>query len=42
MSLYDVILSNVEEVLQSLMERQNPDDYTNIAKLIEILEIIRG
>ena len=42
MSLYDAILSNVEEVLQSLMERQNPDDYTNIAKLIEILETIRG
>lgn len=42
MSLYDVVLSNVEMVLHSLTERQNPDDYTNITKLIEILEIIRG
>ena len=42
MSIYDDILSNIESVLHSLMERQNPEDYTNIAKLIEVLEMIRG
>jgi hypothetical protein len=42
MSIYDVILDDVNIVLQSLISKNNPEDYSNIARLIEILEIIRG
>lgn len=41
MSIYDIILSNIEDVLQSLMSNKNPEDYINILKLIEIIYIIR-
>jgi hypothetical protein len=41
MSTYDVILENVEVVLKSLMSRKSPEDYNNIAKLIEVIQLIR-